>query len=129
VLLRLAPAALALTRRIAQALQPELCPEQVFDDAPPSSASYELRAMVCYYGSHYAAYARTDEPADSRCALCRAVRRALRVLMRVRCRPAWTRFDDTSVTRVGGWEALCDACARGHLQPTTLFYEREEHSF
>jgi hypothetical protein len=28
------------------------------------------------------------------------------------------------VARVGGWDALCDACARGHLQPTILFYER-----
>jgi hypothetical protein len=25
---------------------------------------------------------------------------------------------------VGGWEALCSACSRGHLQPTVLFYER-----
>jgi hypothetical protein len=24
---------------------------------------------------------------------------------------------------VGSWEAVCDACARGHLQPTVLFYE------
>ena len=36
----------------------------------------------------------------------------------------WTRIDDASVTVVGSWEALCVACARGHLQPTVLFYER-----
>ena len=36
----------------------------------------------------------------------------------------WTRIDDASVTSVGSWDAVCDACARGHLQPTVLFYER-----
>jgi hypothetical protein len=39
-------------------------------------------------------------------------------------RHEWSRFDDASVTRVGGWDAVCDACARGHLQPTVLFYEK-----
>jgi hypothetical protein len=28
------------------------------------------------------------------------------------------------VSVVGGWDAVCDACARGHLLPTVLFYER-----
>jgi hypothetical protein len=41
------------------------------------------------------------------------------------CSAIWTRIDDASVTVVGSsWEALCVACARGHLQPTVLFYER-----
>jgi hypothetical protein len=47
-----------------KALRPELRPELVFDNPPRQEATglYELRAMVCYYGSHYAAYARTDDP-------------------------------------------------------------------
>jgi len=47
----------------AQALRPELRPQQAFDNAPIGEARlYSLRAMVCYYGSHYAAYARVDTP-------------------------------------------------------------------
>ena len=47
-----------------KALQPELRPELMFDNPPRHEAAgvYELRAMVCYYGSHYAAYVRTDGP-------------------------------------------------------------------
>ena len=63
-------------------------------------ARYELRAAVCFYGAHYAAFCRTDEGWGP-----------------------WTRFDDSSVTVIGDWPALVDACARGHLQPTVLFYE------
>ncbi len=47
----------------------------------------------------------------------------------LRCRPEWTRFDDASVSVVGGWGAVCDACARGHLLPTVLFYERAASHF
>jgi hypothetical protein len=66
-----------VTRRAAQALRPELQPTKVFDNPPRNAARYELRAMVCYYGSHYAAYARTDDPdvTDSRCARRRACAR------------------------------------------------------
>ena len=67
-------------------------------DAGPD-VPYQLRAMVCYYGSHYACYARDDE------------------------RPVWTRYDDANVNVVGDWGALRAACAKGHLQPTVLFYE------
>jgi hypothetical protein len=41
----------------------------------------------------------------------------------------WTRYDDASVSVVGSWEAVCSACARGHLQPTVLFYEHVPSCF
>ena len=64
---------------------------------------HALKALVCYYGSHYLCFALV--PPDG-------------------AQPGgWTRFDDGAVTRVGGWEGVCLACARGHLQPTVLFYE------
>lgn len=66
------------------------------DDESPM----ELRALVCFYGSHYCALARTDEAAGA----------------------VWARFDDASVSTVGSWADACRACARGHLQPTVLFY-------
>ena len=126
---KVAPGLLLLTRN-AQALRPELRPALVFDNRPRDAPRYELRAMVCYYGSHYAAYARTDEGSGSSllpstCVCCFA---ASRCGSADACssRPDWSRFDDASVARVGSWEAVCDACARGHLQPTVLFYERPE---
>jgi hypothetical protein len=48
---------------------------------------------------------------------------------RALCRPEWTRFDDESVSVVGGWGAVCDACARRRLLPTVLFYERAASHF
>jgi len=65
-----------------------------------ADAEFELRAMVCYYGAHYACFCRTEDGAGP-----------------------WTRFDDAAVALVGDWPALVSACARGHLQPTVLFYE------
>ncbi len=63
-----------------QALGTTLRPELIYcngrrDDA----ASYELRAVVCYYGSHYASFARTDEAsafsfAEPTCVPCLAAR-------------------------------------------------------
>jgi hypothetical protein len=114
-----------------KALSTRLHPQRVYGGedaahAPGADADvpYELRAMVCYYGSHYASFARTDDarssggvgagagggPSGGSCAWGET----------------WTRFDDAAVTRVGGWAAVCDACARGHLQPTVLFYERPQ---
>jgi len=63
-------------------------------------AVYELRAMVCYYGAHYACFCRTEDGAGP-----------------------WTRFDDAIVAVVGDWAALVSACVRGRLQPTVLFFE------
>jgi hypothetical protein len=101
-----------------KALSTRLRPQRVYGGehaayAPGADAdeTYELRAMVCYYGSHYASFARTDD------ARSRAGAGPWDATI-------WTRFDDAAVTRVGAWAAVCDACARGHLQPTVLFYER-----
>jgi len=86
------------------ALSTRVNPFAVFDpDSPAAAREYELRAMVCYYGAHYACFTRTDEAGGAGA--------------------VWTRFDDATVSEVGGWEALSVACARGHLQPTVLFYE------
>jgi len=68
---------------------------------PTAAAAYALRAMVCYYGLHYAAFCVAADGAGP-----------------------WTRFDDATVAPVGSWADLCSACARGRLQPTVLFYER-----
>jgi hypothetical protein len=103
-----------------KALSTQLRPQRVYGGehaahAPGADAheTYELRAMVCYYGSHYASFARTD---DARSGAGAGPWDAT----------TWTRFDDAAVTRVGAWAAVCDACARGHLQPTVLFYERPQ---
>jgi hypothetical protein len=66
--------------RDVQALRPTLQPAKVYNSASSSisaSDEYELRAMVCYYGNHYAAYARTDADADNRCAWLRWKRLAV----------------------------------------------------
>jgi hypothetical protein len=43
---------------LRQALGTTLRPEVVYGGR--ETRSYELRALVCYYGSHYASFARTD---------------------------------------------------------------------
>jgi len=125
-LLALSPPPLTRIACPSQALSEVLHPSRVYRggeqaEEPPR---YELRALVCYYGSHYACFVRTEEAASQRCAgpsTCAAARVLSSHPARSR---TWTRFDDTAVTLVGGWEALCSACSRGHLQPTVLFYER-----
>jgi hypothetical protein len=87
------------------ALGESLRPAAVYpaSDALPASAKeavYDARALVCYYGSHYACFTRGQADA------------------------LWTRFDDAAVTPVGSWEEMSAAAARGHLQPTVVFYEQ-----
>jgi hypothetical protein len=75
---------------------------------------YDLRALVCGSGSRCTTFARTDEPAT----------------YGPPPTPAWTRFDAAGATVVnGGWAAVCDACARGRLQPSVLFYEHTATCF
>ena len=48
-----------------QALSPALVPGLLYRSAHQTQrdlSTYELRALVCYYGSHYACFVRTDEP-------------------------------------------------------------------
>ena len=84
-------------------------PQAGLVDGRQGESAFELRAMVCYYGAHFLSFTRTDEPDESGAA-----------------KPLWTRFDDATVSEVGDWAALCRSCARGHLQPTVLFYEELE---
>ena len=92
-----------------QALSTTLHPARLYANGAADAGAYELRAVICFYGSHYASFARTDEPG---------------VFAFMPSSPVWTRFDDAAVTELGSWEAVCAACAKGHLQPTVLFYER-----
>ena len=53
-----------------------------------------------------------------------SARRCAPLLTR-QCRsPVWMRFDAAGAAAVGGWAAVCDACARARLQPEALFFER-----
>jgi hypothetical protein len=90
------------------ALSPTLRPSRIYGGSRAAGllaedAVFELRSLVCYYGSHYECFCRPQDGAGP-----------------------WTRFDDSNVNIVGdgGWEALCRAAAKGHLQGTVLFYER-----
>jgi hypothetical protein len=72
--------------------------------APAAEARYALRSVVCFYGRHYASFVRSGDGSGGG--------------------GAWRLFDDASVSHVGEWPAVRAACARGHLQPCVLFYER-----
>ena len=102
-------------RATLAAVATSLRPGRIYTPASYADADvrYELRALMCYYGSHYASFARTDD--GDRAGYEDVV--------------AWTRFDDAAVSAVGSWDAVCDACARGHLQPTVLFYARVYDTF
>jgi len=64
---------------------------------------YFLKGMICYYGRHYNAYFQDENT------LC------------------WRVFDDATVKEIGSsWEAVKKRCAKGHFQPSILFYEHLE---
>jgi hypothetical protein len=95
------------------ALSPMLRLSRIYGDSRVAGllaedAVFELRSLVCYYGSHYECFCRPQDGAGP-----------------------WTRFDDSNVNIVGdgGWEALKRNAAKGHLQGTVLFYERQELMF
>jgi hypothetical protein len=83
--------------------QPGAMPSPPLLPPPARPPRYDLRALVCFYGAHYLAFARARGGG-----------------------PGWTRFDDGAVTHLPDWDALADAAARGHLQPTVLFYHLVE---
>jgi hypothetical protein len=63
---------------------------------------YSLRALVCYSRSHYCAFAFSDDLGR------------------------WLLLDDANVSAVGGWaEVGADVVSR-RLQPSLLFYERQQ---
>jgi hypothetical protein len=89
------------------ALQPTLRPARAFHGAGGSGGEeYALRSVVCFYGSHYAAFVRPDGceggPGGG----------------------GWRLFNDASVSAVGDWAAVLAHCARDCLQPSVLMYER-----
>lgn len=59
---------------------------------------YQLRCMVCFYGSHYVALAMSGSG-------------------------VWHQYDDTQLRCIGDWQAVTAHCQRGCLQPLLLFYE------
>ena len=61
---------------------------------------YMLHSMVCFYGAHYEAFARSREASQ------------------------WLLFNDTHVSVVGAWEDVVEKCVSGHKQPCVLFFER-----
>lgn len=68
-----------------------------------SSCLYRLRGMICYYGKHYTAYFYSVKNQQ------------------------WFVFDDSTVKPIGvDWPTIRSKCLKGHLQPSMLFYEREE---
>lgn len=70
-------------------------PAHVHGRAP---AAYRLTGMICYYGQHYYALIHNDEM------------------------NAWVMFDDSSITTVGTWDAVCAKFKAGRIQPSVLFY-------
>ncbi len=75
-------------------------PRQVYHEVPPDSAcTYRLSSLVCYYGQHYQAIVWRPE------------------------QNAYMLFDDASVSRVGGWDAVKAKCQAGRIQPSVLFYQ------
>jgi len=68
-----------------------------------SPSLYKFRGMICYYGKHYSAYFYNTKLSQ------------------------WYVYDDTTVKALGShWPAVRDRCLRGRLQPSVVFYEREE---
>lgn len=82
-----------------EALAPEVDPARVFKSAPPG-APYRLRAVVCYFGHHYKAYALSEELEE------------------------WLLFDDTTISHIGSWRDVTVSLRGSRLQPSLLFYEQ-----
>jgi len=65
-----------------------------------------LRGIMCYYGSHYAAYFR---PAQE-----------------VNADGMWFMFDDSVVRPIGKeWVSVARSCLASRFQPVALFYETD----
>jgi hypothetical protein len=74
-----------------------------------TSKQYELFGLVCYWGSHYISFFRSDD-FDAN---------------------YWVCYDDSVITKVNSWKDLIVKCLRGHFHPTILFYRKidSEKSF
>lgn len=74
---------------VAKILGKESRPEQI----------HRLRGVVCFRGSHYHAYVRSEKL------------------------DKWLLFDDATIRQVGTWQNVKDSCICGQIQPSVLFYE------
>lgn len=66
--------------------------------------SYELFGMVCYWGSHYICFFKSESQ-------------------------EWVSYDDTVVTKVSSWKELIIKCVKGHFHPVILFYKKSESDY
>jgi hypothetical protein len=62
---------------------------------------FTLRSLVCYYGSHYMAYALDAEQGG------------------------WLYFDDLTMRVVGGWEDVLANCKKGRQMPVVLVFQNQ----
>ena len=80
----------------------------------PAGTCYSLRCVVCYYGQHYHAFVRVSDGDDGVSGGDSAASSG-----------QWLMFDDTTIKPVGGWPSVLAKCFEGHLQPSVLFYDRD----
>ena len=66
--------------------------------------AYELTGLVCYWGSHYISFFKSEDNDNS----------------------YWVSYDDTIITKITSWKELIIKCIRSHFHPTILFYRRIE---
>jgi hypothetical protein len=70
-----------------------------------NSRSYDLFGLVCYWGSHYICFFKSDTIEGQ-----------------------WVSYDDNIVLKVASWKDLIIKCLKGHFHPTILFYKKSEPS-
>ncbi|KAL4433821.1 hypothetical protein ABPG75_000262 [Micractinium tetrahymenae] len=85
-----------------RALEGTLALGEVYEGEAALGRRYRLRSLVGYYGAHYSAFVALPELGGE-----------------------FALFDDTQVSRAGGWEAVVRKCEAGRIQPSVLFYEAE----
>ncbi|KAK9841198.1 hypothetical protein WJX74_001758 [Apatococcus lobatus] len=66
----------------------------------PTSPTYQLQCVVCYFGHHYLSFALSEELNQ------------------------WLLFDDTQIALVGDWNKVASAIVARCLQPSVLCYEK-----
>jgi hypothetical protein len=80
--------------------------QELFELSDPNNIkSYELFGLVCYWGSHYICFFKSDS-SDTQ----------------------WVSYDDTIVIKVPSWKDLIVKCLKSHFHPTILFYKKSDSS-
>jgi hypothetical protein len=70
-----------------------------FEIIETKASDYELYGMICYWGTHYISYFKSDK---------------------------WVCYDDNRVYPLNSWNELIYNNLKGHYYPTILFYKRFE---